>query len=206
VSAAPADTSSRPRFALRRWQIMTIGWSVPVALVAAYVSTNAVATTGQRELRDRWENAVAGGPVEAAVLANRTWRAGEPVARLAIPAIGLDLVVVEGGDGRRAPSHLASTAIPGIPGRAIVSGGRFGFGNFFLGLERLRPGDEIVVENLAGITRMVVVSTEVVAAERLGSGRDSAAPALDLITPTRAWRAGGRLIVHAEARSGENPQ
>jgi sortase (surface protein transpeptidase) len=196
----------RPRFTLTRRQILVIGWSVPLALVAAYMTTNAFATTGQRDLRARWESAVAHGRSDPAALASRTWRAGEPVARIAIPAIGLDLVVVEGGGAeRRAPVHLPSSVIPGASGLSVVTGGRFGYGNFFLGLERLRAGDEIVVSNLAGITRLFVSSVEILPARR-ALDRDSSVAALDLVTPSRAWRSGERLVVHAEAGSRENPR
>ena len=204
MSTASTSLTRPPRLALKRWQILAIGWSVPVALVGGYVVTNVVATTAQHSLLDRWEAAVARGRLDATDLSARAWTSGEPVARIAIPAIGLDLVVAEGGDGRRAPSHVPSTVIPGAPGLAAVTGGRFGFGNFFLGLERLRPGDEILVENLSGRVRLVVVSTEIVPGTALRFDRDSEAPALDLVTSSRAWGSEKRLVVHATIRSGEN--
>lgn len=199
---AALETPRRRRFVLRRWQILTIGWSVPLALVAAFVTTNAVATSGQRDLKARWAQMAR---LDGADMATRTWRAGEPVARIAIPAIGLDVVVVEGGGAeRRAPVHLPSSVVPGSSGTSVVTGGRLGYGSFFLGLERIRDGDEIFVENLAGTTRLIVSSVEVVPEARLALGRDSAVPALDLVTSSRAWSAGDRLVVHAAAPKREN--
>lgn len=205
-ATAPVLLRRPPRLALKRWQIMALGWSVPAVLVGAYVGSNAVATTGQRDLRARWDAAVAEGRLDAAALAARSWAPGEPVARIAAPAIGLDVVVASsGGDRRRAPLHDSSTVVPGAPGVSVVTGGRFGYGNFFLGLERLRPGDVILVENLAGVVRFVVTRVEVVPAARVGPRADSLAPALALVSPARSFEDGMRLVVHAQAASGENP-
>jgi sortase A len=76
---------------------------------------------------------------------------GEPFAILHIPALGDDYakVVVEGASGvelENGPGHYLDTAMPGELGNFAVAGHRVGRGAPFLDVDRLRPGDPIVVE------------------------------------------------------------
>ncbi len=74
------------------------------------------------------------------------WADTWPVARLRVPAHGIDLIVLAGVSGRTlafGPGHAAGSAAPGTEGTAIVTGHR---DTHFRFLARLTPGDEIVVE------------------------------------------------------------
>lgn len=76
---------------------------------------------------------------------------GDPFAILHIPRLGEDYsrVVVEGASEvqlERGPGHYAGTAMPGQQGNFAVAGHRVGRGSPFLDLDRMRPGDPIVVE------------------------------------------------------------
>jgi len=74
------------------------------------------------------------------------WADTWPVARLRVPAHGVDLIVLDGVSGRTlafGPGHAPSSPPPGEPGTAIVSGHR---DTHFRFLERVRPGDEILIE------------------------------------------------------------
>ncbi|MEE9413716.1 MAG: sortase, partial [Acidimicrobiales bacterium] len=78
---------------------------------------------------------------------------GEEVARLQIPVIDVDKIVVEGvqvSDLRKGPGHYASTAIPGESGNAAIAGHRTTYGAPFHNIDQLVPGDEIVVTNVLG--------------------------------------------------------
>lgn len=69
--------------------------------------------------------------------------AGAPVARLRIPRIGLDEVVIEGVGARQlnvGPGHLPGSPLPGERGNAIISAHR---DRQFHGLDRLEPGDTV---------------------------------------------------------------
>lgn len=71
---------------------------------------------------------------------------GAPVARLIIPVLGLDEIVLEGVTERQlraGPGHLPGSAIPGATGNAIVSAHR---DRHFYGLDRLTVGDTIITE------------------------------------------------------------
>jgi sortase (surface protein transpeptidase) len=76
---------------------------------------------------------------------------GEAFAILHIPRLGLDYqrAIVEGtGQDQLAqgPGHYVGTAFPGERGNFALAGHRVGKGSPFLDLDKLRPGDPIVVE------------------------------------------------------------
>jgi len=74
------------------------------------------------------------------------WADTWPVARLRVPAHGADLIVLDGVSGRTlafAPGHAGGSARPGAAGTAIISGHR---DTHFSFLQRVRPGDEVIVD------------------------------------------------------------
>lgn len=78
---------------------------------------------------------------------------GEPAGRIVIPVIGVDKTYVQGvrrDDLRKAPGHFPMSASPGQPGNAAIAGHRTTYGAPFLNLDKLEPGDEIIVETLQG--------------------------------------------------------
>lgn len=78
---------------------------------------------------------------------------GDPVARLQIPAIGVDEIVVHGvsvADLRTGPGHYPDSAGFGEPGNAAVAGHRTTYGQPFHDLDQLEPGDRIDVTTVRG--------------------------------------------------------
>ena len=162
----------------------------------------AKAHLGQLLLQRAWARTLAG---EASV---RPWPWADtwPVARLRVPAHGADLIVLDGVSGRTlawAPGHAGGSARPGAPGTAIVSGHR---DTHFRFLERLQPGDEIVVDTPGRPSaRFRVREATVVDSRTAVIRREVGMAALVLVTcyPFDALRPGGplRYVVAAEARS-----
>lgn len=79
---------------------------------------------------------------------------GEAFAAIRIPAIGLDKAVVGGTTRdtlRTGPGHYRGTALPGRPGNVAIAGHRTTYGAPFRDLDRLVPGDEIVLETADGV-------------------------------------------------------
>lgn len=125
---------------------------------------------------------------------------GEPVARLIIPSIGLDEIVLEGVDGdelNAGPGHLPGSAFPGEPGNAIVSAHR---DRHFKHLDDLDIGDTIRTESGIHNVTWRIVSKRVVT-------KDSPAlfaAKLPTLTLTTCWPirylgpAPDRLIITAE--------
>ena len=90
---------------------------------------------------------------------------GDAVARLRVPRIGLDAVVVRGtrpGDLRRAPGLLDASALPGERGTALIAGHRTTYGAPFRHVDRLRRGDRITVEMPYGTVRYAVEGSRIV--------------------------------------------
>jgi sortase A len=87
---------------------------------------------------------------------------GEPLARIEIPSIGVDKIVVEGiryADLRKGPGHFPETPLPGQFGNAAIAGHRTTYGEPFVDIDRITVGDEIVITAAWG-SRYVYVVTE----------------------------------------------
>lgn len=107
------------------------------------------------------------------------WADTRPVARLSVPALGIDEIVLAGASGRTlafGPGHLDGTALPGQPGLAVVSGHR---DTHFRFLEKLGRGTLIRIERPDGVwqdyrvaqTRVVNVETTRIAQTATGRPR-----------------------------------
>ncbi|HEX4087100.1 MAG TPA: sortase [Trebonia sp.] len=111
---------------------------------------NAVAPTGP---------VIPGHPVSPASLAAVP---GDPVAVLAIPAVGIsNLVIVEGTAPENltlGPGHLPDTPLPGQAGVSVVFGRRATFGGPFGNLPELRTGALITVTTSQGRARYQVIA------------------------------------------------
>jgi sortase A len=78
---------------------------------------------------------------------------GSVVARIQIPAIGVDQFVVEGtgeGDLAKGPGHYTGTALPGQAGNVSIAGHRTTYGAPFNNLDRLSPGAHIMLTSASG--------------------------------------------------------
>jgi sortase A len=131
------------------------------ALLLGAGGTYARGAIAQDRLRAEWDAAQARRAVREV---NRSLDArqdpvlvaGAPVARLRIPRIGLDEIVVEGvADAQlnAGPGHLPKSAIPGDSGNAVVSAHR---DRHFHSLDALAVGDTVITESLHGAARWVI--------------------------------------------------
>ena len=110
-------------------------------------------------------------------------RRGEPLARLRIPRLGIETVIVEGADPANlalGPGHLEGSALPGSPDNCIIAGHRDGpFGR----LRLVRQGDVLEIAPRAGLTaRYRVESVEIVDKEDTRPLAPSHEPLLTLVT------------------------
>jgi sortase A len=74
---------------------------------------------------------------------------GDAIARLRVPRLGLDVVVVDGTSGddlRRGPGRHTDTFMPGEGKLVYVAGHRTTYGAPFSDIDDLQPGDAITVE------------------------------------------------------------
>lgn len=115
--------------------------------------------------------------------------AGDVAARLRIPAIGVDKLVVEGvgeADLRRGPGHYPTTPQPGFAGNAAIAGHRTTYGQPFHDLDRLAPGDRIEVTTLIGTFTYEVLAPEDAHGDRLRQVADVLAGAV-VVAPSDTW-------------------
>lgn len=78
---------------------------------------------------------------------------GEALTKLIIPRLGVTTIVVEGTSGnalRAGAGHYEGTPLPGEPGNVAIAGHRTGFGQPFRNIDKLKQGDEIVLETPLG--------------------------------------------------------
>ncbi|MDY7095201.1 MAG: class GN sortase [Acidobacteriota bacterium] len=189
----------------RRW-IAGLALLLALALWGRGGWLYAKAGLAQVLLARAWERTVeAGASIEAesAIEVGRTaefvpwpWADTYPVARLEVPRLGVRRIVLAGSSGRTlafGPGHVAGTALPGEAGHAAVGGHRDTHLAF---LQRLRPGDELVVETRRGeLRRYRVDHREVVDHRDTGVLVDLGERRLSLITcyPFDAVVPGGPL-------------
>jgi sortase A len=214
--------------------LVTLGLVVLLFVVYEVWVTDLLTAQRQGELSDElqggWDDPTVGdpggtpAPIDVAL--------GEPFAVLHIPRLGEDWsrVVVEGTGGEQlaqGPGHYVGTAMPGEQGNVALAGHRVGRGSPFLDLDRMRPGDPIVVETAdwwfvyrvlgdvatgdldadpSGIPGMQIVrpsEVDVIAPTPDGAA-DAAATGsyLTLTTCHPKYSARQRLIVHAVLEGG----
>ncbi len=160
----------------------------------------AKAGLGQHLLHRAWARTLAG----EREVKPWPWADSWPVARLRVPAHGVDLIVLDGVSGRTLAWAPGRAGVPGGAGTIVFSGHR---DTHFRFLRRLAPGDEIVVETSDGTpARFTVREATVVDARTavIGHAPDGAA-GLVLLTcyPFDALAPGGwlRYVVAADAVS-----
>jgi sortase A len=147
-------------------------------------------TTKQRAAAER---------ASAKALRART-REGAAVARLAIPKIGLDAVVVRGtrpDDLERAPGLLDAAVLPGEAGTAAIAGHRTTYGAPFRHIDRLRRGDRLTVTMPYGTFRYTVEGTRIVDPGDLSVLRTVGHPRLVLTACHPLFSAARRIVVYA---------
>jgi len=102
--------------------------------------------------------------IDPEVLAALAPSPGDPVARIVMPTIGVDRIVVHGvgvADLKQGPGHFPTTPRPGQSGNAAIAGHRTTYGQPFHDIDLLQPGDPIVVETLQGsFTYRVMAHTD----------------------------------------------
>lgn len=136
-------------------------------------------------------------------------RDGQPVARLRIPRIGLDDVVVAGtslADLRAGPGLYEESPLPGGGGTTAIAGHRTTYGAPFRHLDALRRGDPIRLELPYGTFTYRVSGSRVVAPSDVAVVRARpGSPRLVLTACTPLFSAAKRLVVEARLTATEPP-
>jgi sortase A len=136
--------------------LITAGLVVLLFVVYEVWVTNIFAHYKQQKVENDLVQEFAQGkdPLAQATLpggGQQTIPVGTGIANLYIPRLGDDyhFAIVQGTDDAsldKGPGHYVGTALPGQKGDFAVAGHRVGKGEPFLNLDKLQPGDAVVVE------------------------------------------------------------
>lgn len=103
----------------------------------------------------------------AAVKWRKSSKRGDAVARLRIPRLGLNEIVVNGTDTntlKRGPGRYLGSAMPGEGELVYVAGHRTTYGAPFSRIDRLRKGDRVYVELPYGTLEYAITGQRIVRA------------------------------------------
>ena len=135
---------------------------------------------------------------------------GEVIAHMVIPKMDLDVYVVEGvsyKDLRVGPGRYPNTPMIGQLGNAAIAGHRTTFGSPFGEIEKLEPGDDIILDTTYGRFTYQVTGYEVVRPTdvRVISNSTPDVATLTLTTCHPRFSSSKRYIVYSELVKQDAP-
>ena len=154
----------------------------------------------QTRLQQRLDNQLVSPELEQAYRARQVGT-GDALTRIKIPAIDVDVVVVEGTTAsalRAGAGHYPTTPLPCEPGNVGIAGHRTTYGKPFTNLDRLQPGDDIILETPIGTcTYKVGPAPYVVSPKDTSVVAPTPEPSLTLTTCHPKGSARQRLVIRA---------
>ena len=106
----------------------------------------------QGRIQDRLSKEIR-SPEAKEAIQQRQIKVGDPLTRIKIPKIGVDVVVVEGTTPaalKAGAGHYRGTPLPCEQGNVAIAGHRTTYGKPFNQIDRLGPGDKIILETPVG--------------------------------------------------------
>jgi len=128
---------------------------------------------------------------------------GKPLARMVIPKIKLDTIVLEGIGSdilKKGPGHIRDTAKPGEAGNVVLSGHRSTYGRPFYALNKLKKGDPIHVYTATDKFTYYVTEQKIVKPTDMWVTKQTKDKTLTLTTCHPIFSAKQRLVVFAKMR------
>jgi sortase A len=131
----------------------------------------------------------------------------EQAVRIQIPAIGVDHPIVQ-GDGweqlkKGVGQHIGS-ANPGQVGNVVLTAHNDVFGEIFRELDRLKPGDSVIVHTAQRAHTYIVTDSEIVEPTRVEVMSPTTQPIVTLISCYPYLIDTERIIVRAHLQQGGN--
>ena len=134
---------------------------------------------------------------------------GDALARLEIPRIGRNDIVVAGvqtSDLKRGPGHFPDTPLPGQLGNSAIAGHRTTYGSPFFNVDKLEVGDEIIATTLNGRYTYQVTGQQIVASSEywVVATTDSTVATLTLTSCHPKYTAHKRIVIFSELVASES--
>lgn len=128
---------------------------------------------------------------------------GDALARLEIPSIGVDDIVVAGvttSDLKKGPGHFPETPMPGQLGNSAIAGHRTTYGQPFYDVDKLEPGDDIILTTLDGQYVYTVTGQQIVSPSdyHVVTTTDPDTASLTLTSCHPRWSASQRIVISSE--------
>lgn len=114
---------------------------------------------------------------------------GDAVARIEIPSIGVDKIVVNGvqvADLRKGPGRYPDTAAVGTAGNTSIAGHRTTYGAPFNRVDELAPGDEIRITGVLGQFTYRVMAPDAAYPDQLDTVESSGDGHI-IVRPSATW-------------------
>lgn len=209
----PADVADRADWVARSprdWRRRLISW-VSIALVVA-----GIGVIGYPFLTNLWQDrlqARLGRQLTSQKLAN-AYRAhhlavGDSLTRIKIPALDVDMVVVEGTTEsalQAGAGHYVGTPLPCEAGNVAIAGHRTTYGKPFSNLDKLKAGDTIELDTPIGsCVYQVAQAPYVVTPTDISVLAATTVRSLTLTTCNPKGSAAQRLVVRATWSQGLKP-
>lgn len=129
----------------------------------------------------------------------------EQANRIQIPAIGVDAPIVQ-GDGweqlKKGVSQHIGSANPGEPSNIVLAAHNDVFGEIFRDLDRLKPGDQVIIFTQKRSYTYIVSTTEIVEPTRVDLMSATTQPVVTLISCYPYLVDNKRIVVRAALQSG----
>jgi len=199
--------------------------AIGVLILADNAYTDTLTDISQEKLRGDWqkatEKALSGrtdkdpqakrnknntstDTTQAASSERKNISANGSFARIVVPKIRLDAIVVEGvekEDLARGPGHMEETAYPGEIGNVVISGHRVTYSRPFYDLNELERGDPIRLLTSTSEFIYYVVGKKVVKPTDVSVIQPTSDRTLTLITCNPRYSSRTRLVIIAKMRS-----
>ena len=211
VTTGPRDPLSRMVEGLRRrrWARRSLSFVSVVLLLVAVGMLGYPFYTNlyQSRLQARLDRELASPEMKQAYQAGQI-ETGDSLTRIKMPAIDVDFVVVEGTTSsalRAGAGHYPDTPLPCEQGNVAIAGHRTTYGRPFHNLDRLKPGDDVILETPIGsCTYEVTKQPFIVAPDDLSVVGPTPTGMLTLTTCHPKGSAAKRLIVQAALVPGDS--
>jgi sortase A len=134
---------------------------------------------------------------------------GDPLARIEIPKIGVDKIVVAGvalSDLRKGPGLYPFSALPGQIGNAAIAGHRTTYGAPFFRVDELTAGDEIIVTTVQGKFRYLVTEIKIVKPTDFSVLDQTKDATLTLTSCNPRYSSRQRIVVKAKLDVSQSPE
>lgn len=186
----------------RRWLRRFLSFSsvavmlIAVGMIGYPFYTNLYADRLQNQLTNQFASEELRQDYEA-----RQVQEGDSLTRIQIPAIDVDVVVVEGVTPsalRAGAGHYPSTPLPCEDGNVAIAGHRTTYGRPFHNLDLLQPGDEITLTTPIGACKYTVMEQTIVRPSDVSVVQNQGDSRLTLTTCHPKGSARQRLVISAQ--------